>query len=181
MRLPPHPFTTRQLQYAIAVGDTRSFRRAAELCGVSQPALSAQLAAAQSATVEDIRVQLFYEYNGTLSDDLTKRKDLTLLNTMTGEGAAKQPANSFLVAVTVAGQPDTFDKAAALTVTVTTDGKRKARVAEKAFGSGILFGPEGKVVKAMFVHDSVCAPLLVTAKLKSGAAKTFSLPFKCGG
>ena len=144
-------------------------------------AAGGQFAAAQTATIEDIRVQLFYEYDGTLSDDLTKRKDLALSNTMTGEGNAKQPANSFLVAVSVRGQPDTFDKAAALTVTVTTEGKRKAKVAEKAFGSGILFGPEGKVVKAMFVHDSVCAPLLVTAKLRSGAAKTFTLPFKCGG
>jgi LysR family transcriptional regulator, hydrogen peroxide-inducible genes activator len=55
MRLPPHPFTTRQLQYAVAVADTRSFRRAAELCGVSQPALSAQLAALEQA----VGVRLF--------------------------------------------------------------------------------------------------------------------------
>ena len=55
MRLPPHPFTVRQLQYAIAVADTRSFRRAAELCGVSQPALSAQLAALE----DGLGVRLF--------------------------------------------------------------------------------------------------------------------------
>jgi LysR family hydrogen peroxide-inducible transcriptional activator len=36
----PHPFSLRQLQYVIAVADARSFRRAAELCAVSQPALS---------------------------------------------------------------------------------------------------------------------------------------------
>ncbi len=48
MRLPPHAFSIRQLQYAIAVADTRSFRRAAELCGVSQPALSAQLASLEA-------------------------------------------------------------------------------------------------------------------------------------
>src|SRR5262245_41593411 len=40
----PHPFTLRQLQYAVAVGELLSFRRAAERCGVSQPSLSAQLA-----------------------------------------------------------------------------------------------------------------------------------------
>lgn len=39
-----HPLTLRQLQYAVAVADALSFRRAAEICGVSQPALSAQLA-----------------------------------------------------------------------------------------------------------------------------------------
>lgn len=50
-----HPFTLRQLQYAVAVADALSFRRAAETCGVSQPALSAQL-----AELEDtLGVQLF--------------------------------------------------------------------------------------------------------------------------
>ncbi len=44
MRLVPHAFTLRQLQYAVAVADTLSFRRAAERCHVSQPSLSAQVA-----------------------------------------------------------------------------------------------------------------------------------------
>ena len=37
------PFTLRQLEYAVAVAEERSFRRAAERCHVSQPALSAQI------------------------------------------------------------------------------------------------------------------------------------------
>jgi LysR family hydrogen peroxide-inducible transcriptional activator len=45
VRPSPYPFTLRQAQYAAAVADLRSFRRAAELCRVSQPALSSQLAA----------------------------------------------------------------------------------------------------------------------------------------
>ena len=55
MRLAPYPFTLRQAQYAVAVGDLRSFRRAAELCGVSQPALSSQLAGLE----EGIGARLF--------------------------------------------------------------------------------------------------------------------------
>lgn len=51
----PHPFTLRQLQYAVAVADTSSFRRAAERCRVSQPSLSAQIAAMEGA----IGVRLF--------------------------------------------------------------------------------------------------------------------------
>jgi LysR family transcriptional regulator, hydrogen peroxide-inducible genes activator len=39
-----YPVSLRQLQYAVAVADTRSFRRAAEECHVSQPSLSAQIA-----------------------------------------------------------------------------------------------------------------------------------------
>ncbi len=49
MRLAPHPFTTRQLQYAVAIADARSFRQAAAQCGVSQPSLSAQLAQLEDA------------------------------------------------------------------------------------------------------------------------------------
>lgn len=44
MRWAPHPCTLRQLQYLVAIAETRSFRRAADLCAVSQPSLSAQVA-----------------------------------------------------------------------------------------------------------------------------------------
>jgi LysR family transcriptional regulator, hydrogen peroxide-inducible genes activator len=44
----PHSFSLRQLQYLIAVADTLSFRKAAEICHVSQPSLSAQLAELES-------------------------------------------------------------------------------------------------------------------------------------
>src|SRR5256885_2088118 len=40
----PHSFSLRQLQYAAAVAETGGFRKAAQLCHVSQPSLSAQLA-----------------------------------------------------------------------------------------------------------------------------------------
>jgi len=55
MKLAPHPFTLRQLQYAVAVAETLSFRKAAECCHVSQPSLSAQLAQMEQA----IGVRLF--------------------------------------------------------------------------------------------------------------------------
>jgi LysR family hydrogen peroxide-inducible transcriptional activator len=45
----PHPFTLRQLQYAVAVAESLSFRKAAERCHVSQPSLSAQLAHMEEA------------------------------------------------------------------------------------------------------------------------------------
>ncbi len=44
-----HDLTMRQLQYAVAVADTLGFRKAAEQCHVSQPALSAQVALLEGA------------------------------------------------------------------------------------------------------------------------------------
>jgi LysR family hydrogen peroxide-inducible transcriptional activator len=45
----PPPFSLRQLQYAVAIADTLSFRRAAERCRVSQPSLSAQIGELEGA------------------------------------------------------------------------------------------------------------------------------------
>jgi LysR family hydrogen peroxide-inducible transcriptional activator len=49
MTRPPHPYSLRQLQYAQAVAQELSFRKAAERCRVSQPALSSQLAELEGA------------------------------------------------------------------------------------------------------------------------------------
>jgi len=48
-RWAPHPVTLRQLQYALAVAELKSFRRAAEACAVAQPSLSTQVAQLESA------------------------------------------------------------------------------------------------------------------------------------
>ncbi len=55
MKLAPLPFSLRQLQYALAVREALSFRRAAEKCRVAQPSLSAQVAQLEDA----LGVQLF--------------------------------------------------------------------------------------------------------------------------
>src|SRR5688572_15588166 len=58
MNLSPHPFSLRQLQYVVALAETLSFRKAAERCHVSQPALSAQVAG-----LEDVLGVRLFERN----------------------------------------------------------------------------------------------------------------------
>lgn len=55
MNLSPHPFSLRQLQYAVAVANSLSFNNAADECHVSQPSLSAQIAELERV----LRVKLF--------------------------------------------------------------------------------------------------------------------------
>jgi len=47
-RWSPHPLTLRQLQYALAVAEFGSFRKAAQACAIAQPSLSAQIAQLES-------------------------------------------------------------------------------------------------------------------------------------
>lgn len=49
MSFASHPVTLRQLQYVVAVAEQKSFRKAALICAVSQPALSAQVAQLEGA------------------------------------------------------------------------------------------------------------------------------------
>ncbi len=55
MNFRAHPFSLRQVQYAAAVAESGGFGSAATLCGVSQPALSAQVSKLEDA----LGVQLF--------------------------------------------------------------------------------------------------------------------------
>jgi LysR family hydrogen peroxide-inducible transcriptional activator len=87
----PHSFTLRQLQYAVAVADARSFRRAAELCHVSQPSLSAQLAQLEDA----LGARLFERERRPLlltpaGEQLVERARRLLVDADDLVGAAKQ-------------------------------------------------------------------------------------------
>jgi LysR family hydrogen peroxide-inducible transcriptional activator len=87
----PHPLTLRQLQYAVAVADARSFRRAAELCHVSQPSLSAQLAQLE----EVLGARLFERERRPVlltpaGEQIVERARRLLVDTDDLVGAAKQ-------------------------------------------------------------------------------------------
>jgi LysR family hydrogen peroxide-inducible transcriptional activator len=91
----PHPFTLRQLQYVLAVADLLSFRRAAEVCHVSQPSLSTQI-----QHVEDgLGVRLF------------ERDRRRVLLTPAGHAVVErarrvvQEADALVAAATQAGDP----------------------------------------------------------------------------
>lgn len=89
-----HPFTLRQLQYAVAVADTLSFRRAAERCHVSQPSLSTQL-----AHLEDVLGVRLFERDRkrvlltTAGAELVTRARELLLSTADLVNAAKRASD----------------------------------------------------------------------------------------
>lgn len=54
MNSAPYPITLRQLQYLVAIAEAKSFRKAAQVCHVAQPSLSAQVAQVEEAL--DLRI-----------------------------------------------------------------------------------------------------------------------------
>jgi LysR family hydrogen peroxide-inducible transcriptional activator len=91
MKLDPHPFTLRQLQYVVAVAETLSFRKAAERCHVSQPSLSAQI-----AQLEDVLGVRLFERDRrrvlltTVGKELIERARRLLVETDALEEAARR-------------------------------------------------------------------------------------------
>lgn len=79
----PLPFTLRQLQYALAVRETRNFRRAAERCAVAQPSLSAQIAALEDA----LGVVLFERGRGGVRTTPPGEALLARMERLVAEGA----------------------------------------------------------------------------------------------
>lgn len=89
----PLPFTLRQMQYALAVAETRNFRRAADLCAVAQPSLSSQLAALEHS----LGVALFERGKGGVRVTPPGRALLARMERILAEGRELgQEAHTFL-------------------------------------------------------------------------------------
>jgi hypothetical protein len=140
--------------------------------GMFAVSVLASPAAAQQSRVESIRMHLFREGTGTLSDDIVANNP-GLWNVIIGE----QQANSFLVSVVVSGKPQSYDRDGTLTVTVYDD-ERKKRVVQRRF-RGFLFGKDGRTYKPLLVDDLTCTRVRIVARTRGGA-KSETVTFKCG-
>ena len=66
--------------------------------------LSVQAAGPSAPTISAIRAQLYYEETGKFSKDILSDKDLSLWNTIIGEGGSGGASNFTLVTVEVLGK-----------------------------------------------------------------------------
>ena len=129
-------------------------------------------AVAQPAQVESIRVHLFKENTGTLSDDIVTNNP-GLWNVIIGDNQA----NSFLVSIVISGKPDSYDKNGAVVVSVFDD-DTKRRVVKRSF-RGFLFGKSGRTYKPILVDNLTCSRVRIVARSQAGE-KSETVTFKCG-
>ena len=138
----------------------------AVLVGTNAPA------AAQQSKVESIRVHLFKENTGTLSDDIVTNNP-GLWNVIMGENQA----HSFLVSIVISGKPDSYDRDGRVVVSVFDDDAKK-RVVQRSF-RGFLFGKDGRTYKPVLVDYLTCSRVRIVARTQAGG-KSETVTFRCG-
>ena len=128
-----------------------------------------------------IRARLFHDALGTFSEDILETEDNFLFNTIIGEGAADGKAStSTLVTVEVSGQNFPVGT---LKVQITATGD-KNRVIQKRLISAELYDNRTKFFAPLWLYDTGCEQINITAKLlgKGASAATVKkkIPFRCG-
>jgi hypothetical protein len=143
--------------------------------------LSCGAARAQVA-IDDIRVQMFREVSGVLSENIAQRNQRFVNAPRGGEGS--EPADALLVTLAFTGPKGAraSDKIARdlAAVTVTQSAKTGQRVLLKRAYGGFLFGPDGRSHKAFMLDNATCAPLEVEVKV-GRSRKAVKLDFACDG
>jgi len=133
-----------------------------------------------SPVISAIRAQLYYDETGAFSDDVLARGDLALWNTVIGEGDARHASNSTLVTVEVSGK-----NVAVGAVDVEVKAlDAKGRVLAKSSSSVALYDDRTKFYAPLFLQDTGCAAITISARLKGKGIKaksvTRTIPFACG-
>ncbi len=140
-------------------------------------------AAFAQVAVDDIRLQLFKEKSGTLSENIAGSTK-SFVNTVSGGGDAGEPAEAVLVTLVLTGPKNakSSDKVARdiASVTVTQAAKTGSRTLLKRAYGGFQFGADGRSHKAFLLENATCAPLEVDVRL-GRSRKTVKVDFTCDG
>lgn len=127
-------------------------------------------------TIEAIRIQLFYENTGKLSDNLSPPAKFSGWNTIIGEGDAKEPATDILASVILSA--DQKDKTAPYPLTIIARNNKGKVLAERTW-KDLLF-IEKKLIKALFVPNAGCAERLNIEARFGDQTKTTGIKLACG-
>ena len=143
------------------------------------PSRVAHTSVAPEYRITDLRAHLFFSDRGTFSDDLLKRKDLALWNTIIGAGDAGGPSSATLLVVEVSGEPGSYPNGRRVELAVRTARKEIFR---RQLSLGVL-GPQGHAYVAFWLYDTGCESLTVSTALLGQVEPTrraAAIPFHCG-
>lgn len=132
------------------------------------------------AEITDLKAQLYYRNKGTLSDDLLKQKDLSLWNTIIGEGSSGGASTVTLVTVEVSGKDVPLGEIKVEIVATVEKGK----VIGKHVSEVTIYDADTKYFAPLLLNDTGCQEIKIAAKLTGKGIKMSpivkTIPFQCG-
>ncbi len=140
------------------------------------PAIAAAPPAASPEKIDRITAQLYYEYSGTLSENIAAPAEFALWNTIIGEGDAKEPADDVLVTVFLRGKAELVGFAPLKIVAKDAKGK----VLGQRNAEPTLADKDGKAAAALMLYDVGCAGKVTITAMMGKSWKTSIIDFACG-
>jgi hypothetical protein len=132
--------------------------------------------------IVSIKAFLFFEHTGTLSENIIDNPKYgpgALWNSIIGAGSAGSPSHATMVIVEIAGKPRGYSNNIRVEFTAMKGDKVDVRRSQKIGGLNEM----GHYFSALWIYDTGCAPLLLTAKLSGASDKSVlekKIEFSCG-
>ncbi|MGD8319079.1 MAG: hypothetical protein PVJ02_01445 [Gemmatimonadota bacterium] len=146
------------------------------------PVILAAASLPRRPSFEDVRLHLFCQGTGELTEDVGSAPDIHRWNTVTGEGGAPCASTSTLVVFVIRGDPDTSLGDYPLHLVVTRDA-RDLRDREELARDTIRLGTtseDGTLFVPYLVQDTGCTPVWIGATIGSAPPSIRTLiPFRC--
>ena len=134
-----------------------------------------------TAKVEAIRAHLYYDHNGTISGDIFAKKDITLWNTIIGEGDAASSSETTFVIVEISGRDISSTRNAKVNIVATNSKGDQIANETRNFS---IYANYRKSYIPLLIPDTGCDHVTVTAKLVGKGFDMSSIsqtiPFECG-
>lgn len=153
-----------------------------KFCSAAALSLATTLSAfaGEAPKIAAIHAQLYYDVSGKFSDDILARKELSLWNTIIGEGDSGGASNFTLVTVEVQGKDVPVG---AVKVHVIARGNKRKILAERTIHVA-LYDEKTTFYAPLWLYDSGCEAVEVSARLVGKGAPTTvvkkTIPFACG-
>jgi len=127
--------------------------------------------------IKAVTAKLYYSDSGTFSENILDKPDLILWNTIIGEGQSGGPSAATLVQVEVDGDgAGNVIHKERLTITIQQQGD--PAISRRT--GPLFFGENGKHFEAVWILDSGCLPVTISAHIDGQPAVHKKIDFQCG-
>jgi len=134
--------------------------------------------------ISGIKAMLFYEQTGTFSKDILADPNISLWNTIIGEGSSGGASSATLVLVEVTGKGGAYETTRKVEMTAAFAGTgRRAHPPVKRTSEIGIISEKGKFYVPLWLYDTGCSHVTISARIvgqKQASSMQKTIKFECG-